>query len=69
MNCRVTTKKDLDVWLAARLELDRYATGVLGERGWSLLQSYGRLMSGARSGSYVSALDMAAAKELVQALD
>lgn len=32
------------------------AEELLGANGWSLLRSYGRLMSGPYSGSYVSAL-------------
>lgn len=38
------------------MELVGRAQVLLGERAWSLLQSYGKLMSGPHSGHYVSAL-------------
>jgi hypothetical protein len=69
MNSRAVTKKQLDEWLEGKLELDRYAASVLGERGWSLLQRYGRLMGGPHSGQYVSSLEMARATKLVESLE
>jgi hypothetical protein len=41
---------------------------LLGPTGWTLLRGYGRLMSGTFSGQYVSALPVAAARALLQAL-
>ena len=60
---------ELKTWLRKRQDLDRYATSVLGPRGWALIESYGRLMAGPRSGSYVSSLDASVATELVEALE
>lgn len=57
-----------DSWLLAHRDLCRYAVSVLGERGWFLLRSYGRLMNGPSSGRYVSALSTEAARSLVDAL-
>lgn len=50
------------------VDLCRYAEGVLGERGWRLLCSYGRVMDGPYSGRYVSAIPMPMAKAYVDAL-
>ena len=55
-------------WLLAHRDLYRYAVSVLGEHGWFLLRSYGRLMNGPSSGRYVSALSFEAATELVNTL-
>jgi len=57
-----------DSWLLAHRDLHRYTVSVLGERGWALLRSYGRLMNGPCSGRYVSALSAVSATELVDAL-
>lgn len=57
-----------DEVLLARIELQRYAEGLLGKRGWFLLRNYGRLMSGPDSGRYVSGLPAHDAREIVDAL-
>lgn len=44
------------------------AEELLGARGWSLLRRYGKLMSGPRSGSYVSGLPISEARKLLGAL-
>jgi hypothetical protein len=41
---------------------------LLGAKGWSLLRSYGRLMSGPYSESYVSALPFREVRQLLLAL-
>lgn len=41
---------------------------LLGASGWSLLRSYGRVMSGPHSGSYVSALAFEEVRRLLLAL-
>jgi len=38
------------------IEVRQEAERLLGERSWSLLSSYGKLMDGPRSGSYVSGI-------------
>ena len=54
--------------LHAYLELQRYAETVLGSRAWTLLRSYGKLMSGPFAGVYVSGLPTDLAFEIVDAL-
>jgi hypothetical protein len=44
------------------------AEELLGIHGWSLLRSYGRLMSGPYSGSYVSGLPFGEVRKLLLAL-
>jgi hypothetical protein len=41
---------------------------LLGRDGWTLLRRYGRVMSGANSGHYVSALSTAEVRDLLSAL-
>lgn len=41
---------------------------LLGREGWALLRQYGRVMSGANSGQYVSALPAAEVRDLLSAL-
>jgi hypothetical protein len=53
---------------AVMLELKCEAEHVLGERAWSLLCTYGRLMSGPHSGSYVSGVPFAVQREIVRRL-
>lgn len=60
---------ELEIWLRKRRDLERYAVSVLGARGWGLVQSYGRLMRGPRSGRYVSSLENSEVTELVEALE
>lgn len=58
--------------LAAAREWHRLgveAEELLGRRGWSLLRSYGRLMSGPYSGSYVSGIPFSEARKLLLALE
>lgn len=54
--------------LRAHLELQRYAETVLGSRAWTLLRSYGKIMSGPFAGVYVSGLPTDLAYEIVDAL-
>ena len=51
-----------------RRQLERRAEALLGKRGWELLISYGRVMSGHRSGLYVSALPTEEIQEILEAL-
>lgn len=51
-------------WHRLRLEAEE----LLGTRGWSLLRSYGKLMSGSHSGSYASGLPFSEARKLLDAL-
>ena len=64
----MNSSAELEIWLRKRQELDRYAASVLGSQGWALLESYGRMMQGPRSGRYVSSLDASEATALVKAL-
>lgn len=59
---------DFRVGLQAYMELSRYAEGVLGSRGWRLLCSYGRVMTGAYGGLYVSGIPVPIARAFVDAL-
>lgn len=57
--------------LAAAIEwhqLAQEAEALLGERGWVLLRSFGRMMSGPYSGRYVSALAPDEVRALLAAL-
>jgi hypothetical protein len=49
---------EMQNWLRQRQKFDSYAEQVLGNRGWSLFQRYGRITDGPRSGMYVSGLEM-----------
>lgn len=55
-------------FLAAFLALHKLASESLGERNWSLLQSFGRLMTGRYSGLYVSGIPPQEALSIVEAL-
>jgi hypothetical protein len=48
--------------------LSQEGEALLGASGWSLLRRYGKLMAGAYSGHYVSALPSAEVRGLLQAL-
>lgn len=48
--------------------LGQEGEALLGRRGWSLLRAYGRVMSGASSGCYVSALPTREVQALLAAL-
>lgn len=56
------------VLLLAHLELHRHAGQMLGEHGWFLLSSFGRVMSGPYSGQYVSGVPTPVARSFVDAL-
>jgi hypothetical protein len=62
------TSVEMDSWLQQRQALNRYARSALSERGWRLLERYGRLMDGPNSGRYVSGLKVSEAVALVEAL-
>lgn len=49
-------------------QLAQEAEALLGERGWTLLRSFGRMMSGPYSGRYVSALAPDEVRRLLAAL-
>jgi hypothetical protein len=49
-------------------QLAAEGVSLLGRRGWGLLRSYGRVMSGTYSGLYVSALPAAEVRTLLMAL-
>ena len=49
---------ELARWVRDYSELVRRAEQILGARGWAVLYAYGRLMSGPRSGIYLSALPL-----------
>jgi hypothetical protein len=51
-----------------RRTLERCAVALLGQHGWELLLSYGRVMSGPRSGVYVSALPTNEILEILETL-
>ncbi len=51
-----------------RHRLAQDAEALLGPHGWTLLRTYGRLMSGRFSGQYVSALPDAEVRALLTAL-
>lgn len=48
--------------------LDKHAASLVGERGWRLLCTYGRIMEGLDTGRYVSALAVPDASRIVDAL-
>lgn len=52
----------------AYAELSDFAGSLIGARNWSLLRSYGKLMSGPHSGSYVSGIPFELARQLVVAI-
>lgn len=54
--------------MAEYLKLNRYAESVLGMRGWTLVRSHGRMMSGPNTGMYVSGVPFAEARWLVEEL-
>lgn len=51
-----------------QIEVGREAEGLIGVRAWALLCSYGRLMDGPHSGSYVSGVPFAVQLDLVHRL-
>lgn len=63
----MNTDKDAEA-LRRFKELQCYAEGVLGARAWSLLRSYGKLMSGPFAGLYVSGLPYEVTRGIVYAL-
>lgn len=50
------------------LALNKHAESVLGVRNWTLVRSYGRIMSGPYSGQYVSGVPFEEAQRLVEEL-
>jgi len=50
------------------VEVSREAEGLIGERAWVLLSSYGKLMDGADAGLYVSGIALDSQLELVRLL-
>lgn len=50
------------------INVRREVEGLIGERAWALISSYGRFMDGPRSGLYVSGVASAVQLEIVQAL-
>lgn len=66
-----TTSKSSHAALEAAREwhrLGKEGEALLGTKGWALLRSHGRLMSGPYSGSYVSGLPFSEARKLLLAL-
>lgn len=51
-----------------RQRLTEEGEALLGHSGWSLLRTYGRMMSGSYSGQYVSGLPSAEVRALLHAL-
>lgn len=65
MNMRTDSdRKALEDYLA----LQRDAERLLGQRAWSLVRSYGKVMSGPDAGQYVSGIATVKARKLVVAL-
>lgn len=52
-----------------RHRLTQDAEALLGPTGWTLLRTYGRLMSGSFSGQYVSGLPDSEVRALLKALE
>lgn len=66
-----TRSSSPDPAMEAAREWHRFGLEVeelLGTRGWGLLRSYGKLMSGTHNGSYVSGLPLSEARKLLDAL-
>ena len=59
---------DIGQALRDREALDKHAERVLGQRGWRLLCTFGRVMAGPATGLYVSALAAPDARQLVDSL-
>jgi len=55
-------------WVRVSVELSAFAESLIGVRNWRLLRSYGKLMAGPHSGSYVSGIPFDLARRLVKAL-
>lgn len=51
-----------------RIEIQREAERLLGERSWFLLSCYGKVMDGTRAGSYVSGIPYDEQLDLVHCL-
>lgn len=54
--------------LLERIELQRHAESILGERGWFLVSHFGKLTAGSDSGRYVSGLSAQHARVIVDSL-
>lgn len=52
----------------ASMELSQFAESLIGVNNWRLLRSYGKVMSGPYSGSYVSGVPFELARQIVLAL-
>ena len=59
---------DFAATFLAMLDINREAEGLLGDRSWHLLSSFGRLMGGPFSGHYVSGVPFHVQREIVQRL-
>ena len=63
-----TMKKDSADGILQYIEIQKQAEGLLGERAFALLRSFGKLMGGPQSGLYVSGLPATGQLMLVQRL-
>jgi len=60
--------RSADDYFQRRVAVKLEAEGLIGSQAWSLLSSYGRVMSGPHSGSYVSGVPFAVQLDLVHRL-